>query len=109
MSQSLTNILIHIIFSTKDRQPLINQCIEGQLHAYMAAVFKESDSPAIIIGGIETHVHILCSLSKKNSLSKVLEDVKKVHPNGLKQLVLIMENFIGKMAMGHFRLVFQVR
>ncbi|HHT9114335.1 MAG TPA: transposase [Candidatus Wunengus sp. YC65] len=68
MSQSLTNILVHIIFSTKDRQPLINQCVEGQLHAYMAVVFKECDSPALIIGGTETHVHILCSLSKKKFL-----------------------------------------
>ena len=41
MSQSLTNILVHIIFSTKDRQSLINQRVEDRLHAYMAAVFKE--------------------------------------------------------------------
>ena len=77
MSQSLANILVHIIFSTKDRQPLINQSVEGQLHAYMAAVFKKYDSTALIIGGIENHVHILFALSKKYSLSKILEDVKK--------------------------------
>ena len=80
MSQSLTNILVHIIFSTKDRQSLINQSVEDQLHAYMVAVFKEYDSPALIIGGTENHVHILCSLSEKYSLSKILEDVKKYSP-----------------------------
>ena len=65
MSQSFTNILIHIIFSTKDRQPLINQCVEGQLHADMAAVFEECDSPALIIGGTETHVHIFMFVIEK--------------------------------------------
>ena len=86
MSQSLTNILVHIIFSTKDRQSLINQRVEDQLHAHMAAVFKEYDSPALIIGGTENHVHILCSLSKKYSLSKILEDVKKCSSKWIKTI-----------------------
>ncbi|MCF6156838.1 MAG: IS200/IS605 family transposase [Candidatus Brocadia sp.] len=77
MSQSLTNLLIHIIFSTKDRVLLIKQDIEGQLHSYMAEVFKSYDSHAIIIGGTENHIHTLCSLSKKIPLSKVIEEVKK--------------------------------
>ena len=84
MSQSLTNILVHIIFSAKDRQSFINQNVEDQLHAYMAAVFKEYDSHALIIGGTENHVHILCSLQKKYSLSKILEDVKKCSSKWIK-------------------------
>ena len=77
MSQSLANLLVHIIFSTKDRLPLIRQKIEDQLHSYIAGIFKEYSSPAIIIGGTDNHIHILCSLSKKISLSKVIENVKK--------------------------------
>ena len=65
MPQSLANLLVHIIFSTKDRQPFIKQNIEKQLYSYMVRIFRECDSPAIIIGGTENHVHILFSLSKK--------------------------------------------
>ncbi|ODS33370.1 MAG: transposase [Candidatus Scalindua rubra] len=86
MPQSLTNIFIHIIFSTKDRFPLIKQRIEGQLHSYMAGIFKGCDSPAIIIGGTENHVHILCLLSKKYPLSKVIEDVKKSSSKWIKTI-----------------------
>ena len=86
MPQSLANLLVHIIFSTKDRLPLINQKIENQLHAYMAGVFKACDSPAIIIGGTENHVHILCSLSKNIPLSKMLEDVKKSSSKWIKTI-----------------------
>ncbi len=109
MSQSLTNILIHIIFSTKDRQPLINQCVEGQLHAYMAAVFKECDSPALIIGGTETHVHILCSLSKKNSLSKVLEDVKKSSSKWIKTIGPDYGKFYWQNGYGAFSIGFSAK
>ena len=59
MPQSLANLLVHIIFSTKNRLPLNKQKVEKQLYSYMARVFKECDSPAIIIGGTENHVHIL--------------------------------------------------
>ena len=106
MSQSLANILVHIIFSTKDRQPLINQSVEGQLHAYMAAVFKKYDSPALIIGGIENHVHILFALSKKYSLSKILEDVKKCSSKWIKTVCPDCGKFYWQNGYGAFSIGF---
>ncbi len=64
MPQSLSNILVHIIFSTKLSKPLIAQTIKKELCSYMASIFKDCDCSPIIIGGIEDHVHVLCKLSK---------------------------------------------
>lgn len=102
MPQSLTNLLVHIIFSTKDRRPLIKQRIEHQLHSYMAGVLKEFDSPAIIIGGTDNHVHILCSLSKKNPLSKVIEFIKKSSSKWIKTLDAEYNKFYWQNGYGAF-------
>lgn len=77
MSQSLTNILVHIIFSTKLRKPIITSEIETELYAYLASILKDCDCSPIIIGGPGNHVHILCKLSKTRSISSVIEDIKK--------------------------------
>src|SRR6476646_3595183 len=77
MSQSLANILIHIIWSTKDRRPLISDDVRNDLHSYMAGILKHLESPALIINSVPDHVHVLCQLSKNLPASKLLEEVKK--------------------------------
>ena len=77
MSQSLVKNLIHLVHSTKHREPWISQEFKEELHAYQAGIFKKWDSPAIIIGGVEDHVHALFSLSKNHALKKIVEEVKK--------------------------------
>jgi len=77
MSQSLTKIYIHIVFSTKNRKPFISESVEQELFAYMASVLKAWESPALKIGGVSDHVHILCIQSKNVATSKLLEEVKK--------------------------------
>ncbi len=78
MSQSLAQIHIHIIFSTKHRRPfLIDDNIRGEMHAYLAAVLKENDCPARIIGGCSDHVHILCRFSRMNTLAKIIAEIKR--------------------------------
>jgi putative transposase len=77
MSQSLAKNLIHLVFSTKHRSPWISLDVRDRLFAYLAGIFKEWDSPALIIGGVDDHVHILFSLSKNHPLKKIVEEVKK--------------------------------
>jgi REP element-mobilizing transposase RayT len=77
MSQSLVKNLIHLVYSTKHRQPLIPKNHRVQLYAYQAGIFMEWDSPAVVIGGVEDHVHSLFSLSKNHPLKKIVEEVKK--------------------------------
>lgn len=76
MGQSLVNNYIHIVFSTKHRKPLIDSRIEIELHSYLGGVCNEFNSPVIKIGSFTDHVHILCMLSKKIALMKLVEKVK---------------------------------
>ena len=77
MPQSLAKIYIHIVFGTKNRIPFIQDMIEKELYAYIAGVLRRIDSPAMKIGGYFDHIHILCLLSRKYAISKVVEEVKK--------------------------------
>lgn len=77
MPQSLSNILLHIVFSTKERRPLIRPAIERELYRYLASVCRACDSPAHEVGGTQDHVHIICSLARTTTVSGLLEEVKK--------------------------------
>lgn len=84
MPQSLANLYIHLIFSTKDRQPTLNEEIRPNLHSYMATVLTNLDSPAIIINSVEDHVHLLFKMSCTITLAKIVEEVKKSSSKWLK-------------------------
>ena len=76
MPQSLVKNLIHLVYSTKQRKPWIPEDVRERLYAYQAGIFREWESPAVVVGGVEDHVHALFSLSKNHALKKVVEEVK---------------------------------
>ncbi len=76
MPQSHARVLIHVVFATKRRQPLIRMDTEADLFAYMAATLKAQGAPALLVGGTDDHVHILCSLSRTVAIADVIEEVK---------------------------------
>ena len=77
MPQSLSKILVHLIFSTKQREPLIPPPIRPRLHAYIVGILDNLKSPSLQTGGVADHVHILCALSRTISPAQLLEEVKK--------------------------------
>jgi putative transposase len=77
MSQSLVKNLVHLVYSTKHRQPWIPKEHSNGLYAYLAGTYEQWESPALVIGGVEDHVHALFSLSKNHALKKIVEEVKK--------------------------------
>jgi len=76
MPQSLSSILIHLIFSTKNREPFITPDIEQELHPYMATIFRALKSPSLAIDGTRDHIHILLSLARVIAIADLLEEVK---------------------------------
>ncbi|SFJ27902.1 IS200/IS605 family transposase [Planctomicrobium piriforme] len=84
MSQSLTRILVHLVYSTKDRRQILQQDHWEKLWAYQAGIYQDLESPAIIIGGVADHVHALFNLSKNHSLKTIVEEVKKGSSKWLK-------------------------
>jgi REP element-mobilizing transposase RayT len=77
MSQSLVKNLIHLVYSTKLRQRWLPKNVQARLYAYQAGIFQQWESPALIIGGVDDHVHALFSLSKNYAIKKIVEEVKK--------------------------------
>jgi REP element-mobilizing transposase RayT len=84
MSQALAKNLIHLIYSTKRRQPWLTRVHRDRLFAYQAGVLKQWNSPAIVINGVDDHVHSLFVLSKNHALIKVVEEVKKASSKWMK-------------------------
>lgn len=76
MGQSLVKNYLHIVFSTKYRQNLIHPPVEAELHQYLGGTCKKLECPPLIVGGYTDHIHILCMLSKKIALMKLIEEVK---------------------------------
>jgi REP element-mobilizing transposase RayT len=76
MPQSLSNILVHLVFSTKNRRPFIGPEVEDELWRYLAATCTAQDCQAHRVGGTADHVHILCGLARTIPVSKLLEEVK---------------------------------
>jgi putative transposase len=71
---ALARILIHLIFSTKNREPYFaDPAIRKDLHAYLAATANHLGCPAIRIGGVADHVHVVCSLGRTLRISGVSE------------------------------------
>jgi REP element-mobilizing transposase RayT len=77
MPQSLASLHIHLVFSTKNREPLITDDVRSHLHAYMATVLQNLGATPVLINSIEDHIHLLFDLGRTTSVSKAVEDVKK--------------------------------
>jgi putative transposase len=77
MPQSLTKVYIHIVFSTKNHINLIGEDIKNDLFDYLGGICKQLECYPVRIGGHLNHIHILCILSKKITLVKLIEEIKK--------------------------------
>ena len=77
MPQSLSRVLIHLVFSTKHREPLTSQEVRPRLHAYMVGILDNLKSPSLQTGGVDDHIHILCVLGRTISQANMVEEVKK--------------------------------
>ncbi|MCF1751113.1 IS200/IS605 family transposase [Mariniradius sediminis] len=76
MGQSLVKNYIHLVFSTKHRYPFISEDIEKELFNYLGGICKQFDCKPIRVGGYKDHIHLLCLLSQKIPLMKLVEEVK---------------------------------
>jgi putative transposase len=86
MGQSLSHLLIHAVFSTKDRRPFLrSEEMRKEIYAYMAGSLKNLECHPVKIGGVEDHVHILSSLSKNIAFSELIGRIKGSSSKRLKE------------------------
>ena len=86
MSSSYVQVWLHIIFSTKERKAFLKDPqVRKETHAFLAGICKELGSEARIVGGVEDHVHILCSLPKTISIADLIQKIKRPSSIWIKQ------------------------
>ena len=102
MGQSLVKNYIHIVFSTKHRKPMIHPMYEMELHSYLGGICKNLDCQPIKIGGYTDHIHILCMLSKKITLIKLVEEVKSHSSKWMKTKDDFLKDFYWQDGYGAF-------
>lgn len=99
---SLSNVYVHITFSTKHRQKLIDSSIETRLYEYIGGICKSLECNPIKVGGFTDHVHVLCILSKKITQAKLLEQIKKQSSLWIKKQGEQYNNFYWQRGYGIF-------
>ncbi len=78
MPQSLAKILVHAVFSTKDRRPWLRaKPVREELHRYLGGILAHLECQPIIVGGVEDHVHLLCALSRTCAAAAMVKEVKR--------------------------------
>jgi putative transposase len=102
MPQSLSSVLVHLIYSTKNREQFITPAVQPELFAYMSTVFHACNSPALSIGGTADHVHSLFALGRTVTIAEVVEEVKKRSSKWVKTKGPAFKNFHWQTGYGAF-------
>jgi len=103
MPQSLVQLYVHIVFSTKDRQPYLhNRDFRQRVHAYLNGVCENHGSPSLKIGGADDHVHILCRLSKTLDIATFIRELKRDSSKWIKDENRELQDFYWQNGYGAF-------
>src|SRR4051812_11426931 len=102
MSQSLSNIVVHLVFSTKERRPLLRDGERGEVHAYITGILQNLGARLIEINSVGDHVHILFVQSKNHSPAKIVEQVKAFSSGWIKTLNSWYSDFAWQTGYGEF-------
>ena len=102
MPQSLSAVLVHLVFSTKHREPFITLAIEPELQKYMASIFRALKSPSLAIDGMADHVHALFSLGRVITIADLVEEIKTESSKWIKTKGIEFKNFHWQKGYGAF-------
>jgi putative transposase len=107
MSQSLAKIIVHTVFSTKDRTSFLrDRMLREELHRYLGGILKQHDCQPIIVGGVEDHVHLLSTLSRTCEPAMMVKEVKRGSSLWIKERDPAMRPFAWQNGYGIFSIGF---
>ena len=75
MPQSLSKVILHIIFSTRNREPWLDPNVRPRMHAYLATICRDLGAEVVRVGGVADHVHIVTTLPRTVSQADLIENV----------------------------------
>ena len=86
MPQSLSKVIVPIIFSTKNREPRLDSDVRPRMHAYLATICRGLGAEVVRVGGVADHVHIVAMLPRTVSQAQIIEQMKKASSKWIKAL-----------------------
>ena len=102
MSDSYTNLLYHIVFSTRDRRPLITPDYEVRLYDYIGGTIRDLGGISLALNGAEDHLHLLAKLRPDRALSDVLRKLKANASGWMHRVFPRLDNFTWQRGYGAF-------
>ncbi len=102
MPQSLSKVILHIVFSTKNREPWLDSNLRPRLHAYLATICRDLGSDFVRVGGVADHVHIVATLSRIVSQAQLVEQIKKLSSKWTKTVDVRYRGFCWQRGYGIF-------
>jgi REP element-mobilizing transposase RayT len=102
MPQSLSNVILHIIFSTEHREPWLDSKVRPRLHAYLATICRDLGAEFAHVGGVSDHVHVLTTLPRTISIAELIEKTKKTSSKWIKDIDRHYRGFFWQRGYGAF-------
>jgi REP element-mobilizing transposase RayT len=102
MPQSLALVIVHIIFSTRDRAPFLDHPVRHDLHAYLAVRARDVGCECYCVGGVADHVHLAIRLSRTVTVAKLIEELKTSSSKWLKTQAPKLKAFSWQTGYGAF-------
>jgi len=100
--QSLSKVIFHIIFTTKNREPWLDSNARPRMHAYLATVCRDLGAELVRVGGVADHVHIVTTLPRTVSQAQFIEQIKKASSKWIKDLDARYRGFFWQRGYGAF-------
>ncbi len=103
MPQSLAQIYLHLVFSTKDRRPLLqDRSLRAEVHHYLGGTCNNLDCPVLRVGGVADHVHILCRFGRTITVANLIRELKRESSHWLKTKAAALADFYWQNGYGAF-------
>ncbi len=102
MPQSLSYLLVHVVFSTKDRNPCLDEKIRPGLYQYIAGCVREMGCEALRVGGFNDHVHVAARISRTVTVAKLVEIMKTASSKWIKTKHIDLKHFEWQRGYGAF-------
>jgi len=102
MPQSLSKVILQIVFSTNNREPWLEPDARPRMHAYLATVCRDLGAELVRVGGVADHVHIVTTLPRTVSQAEFIEQMKKTSSKWIKALDARYRGFFWQRGYGAF-------
>jgi putative transposase len=100
--QSLSKVIVHIVFSTKEREPFFDSDVRPRIHAYLATICRDLGGEVVGVGGVADHVHIVTTLPRTLSQAQMIEQIKKTSSKRIKEVDARYRRFFWQRGYGAF-------